>query len=132
MTIETAFTGRLGNQMQRHTKKGDKFLTLSVAVNFNEGPEWVNVAVFKPVLDELPDELIKGEQIYVEGKLKVNRWENAEGKHANLAVTASRVDVLNRIGRRRAKPKRSKPGNPGDIVIPFDDAVDDDPGWEAA
>jgi len=64
-----------------------------------EGTQWVQVAVFKPVLDDLPEELIKGEQVYIEGKLKVNRSENAEGQRANLTVTAARVLPLNRIGR---------------------------------
>ena len=59
----------------------------------------MQVAVFKPVLDDLPEELIKGEQVYIEGKLKVNRSENAEGQRANLTVTAARVLPLNRIGR---------------------------------
>jgi len=58
----------------------------------------VQVAVFKPVLDDLPEELIKGEQVYIEGKLKVNRSENAEGQRANLTVTAARVLNLHDSG----------------------------------
>jgi single-stranded DNA-binding protein len=131
MSIECALSGRLGNQMQRHTKRGDRFLTFSVAINYNAGTEWVQVAVFSPVLDEMQDELIRGERLYIEGKLKVNRWENAEGAHANLAVTASKVVILDRIGRRARRPKRPKPANPMDNVIPFsDDGVDDDPGFD--
>jgi hypothetical protein len=49
-------------------------------------------------VETLPEELLKGEQVYIERKLKVNRCENAEGQRANLTVTAARVLPLNRIG----------------------------------
>jgi hypothetical protein len=101
MPIELAFTGRLGSQMCRHTKKGDRFLMLSIAVNSNDGTEWVHVSVLKPMLEELADELIKDERIYLRGQAAPQSM-GERGRGANLAVNASRVLMLDRIGASRA------------------------------
>ena len=40
--------------------------------------EWVSVAIFEPVLEDVPNDLVKGERLYVEDKLRVNRCEATE------------------------------------------------------
>jgi single-stranded DNA-binding protein len=50
-------------------------------------------------------DLVKGERVYVEGKARLSRWSTKEGQlRVNLQVTAARVLVLDRIGRKRRKP----------------------------
>ena len=108
--MEVAFTGRLGQPPQHRTSaNGKRWVSFSLAVGSGEGTEWVKVAVFEPLADELPSDLGKGERLYVEGKLKLNRWEDAKGPRSGLQVAASTVLVLDRIGRRR-KPARRKAG----------------------
>jgi single stranded DNA-binding protein len=137
MTIEVAVTGRLGAApVRRRTNAGKPMVTFSLAVSAGSTEtEWVNCSAFERLAEELPPDLGKGEQVYIEGRLRLNRWENAEGQRANLAVTATYVLVLGRIGRRRRKLRVRKPADAqvpleGTNVVPL--AVDDDPGWEAA
>lgn len=88
----------------------------------------MKVALFEPLTDELPSDLGKGEKLYVEGKLKLNRWEDAKGPRSGLQVAASTVLVLDRIGRRR-KSARRKAGeataqdHPGATLL--DERLDD-------
>jgi len=107
MSIECAVTGRLGQQPQHRTSAGGKrWTSFSLAVGSGDEHEWVQVAVFEPLVDELPPDLEKGEKVYVEGKLKLHRWEDAKGARSSLQVAASRVLVLDRIGRRRKAARR--------------------------
>ena len=100
--IETAAVGRLGGAPQRRqTKEGKPFATLSLAVGKGDDLQGLQVTVFDPYVNDLPLNLEKGERLYVEGKLRLNYWESADGKRANLQVTATKVVVLDRIGLRR-------------------------------
>src|SRR5262245_24120783 len=111
MTIECAFDGRLGSAPTwRGTEAGKGWAALSIAVKGADkdgDAEWINVAVFQPLANELPDDLGKGERLYVEGKLRVSRWEGTEGPRYSLQVTATRILVLDRIGRKRRKKPRA-------------------------
>lgn len=124
--IEAAVLGRLGSsQMRRRTHAGKPFLTLSLAVQ-GEPTEWVNVAVFEPLLHELPDELLTGERCYAEGKVKLNRWKNKHGEAcANLQLTASKFLALDRIGRRRKRRSRRKAAE--DALSPNGHALKEQP-----
>jgi single-stranded DNA-binding protein len=107
--IEVAFTGRAGKPPEtRATAQGAPWKSLSLAVDSgSEGPaEWISVAAFGDVAAELPDDMVPGERVYVEGKLRLSRWQTKGGEQrATLQVNATRVLVLDRIGRRR-KPSR--------------------------
>jgi single stranded DNA-binding protein len=111
-----AFTGRLGKDPDfKLAMSGKRYVTFSVAVDQNEhhteerpeAPEttWVKVVAFEELAHRLEDEgrLAKGAQVYVEGRLKLEEWYSAQGEHrASLAVSAWTVQVMGRIGRRRA------------------------------
>jgi len=39
--------------------------------------------------------LIKGQQVYIEGRLQTRRWEDSEGvKHNNVEIVASEMMIL--------------------------------------
>ena len=39
--------------------------------------------------------LVKGQQVYVEGRIQTRRWEDTEGvKHTNVEIVASEMMVL--------------------------------------
>lgn len=105
--IEAAVMGRLGGEpTHRQTQGGKPFITFTLAVTDkgSEDTEWVNVSAFEDVAAEMPADAGKGERVYVEGKARVNRWTTKEGAaRANLQVTATRLVVMDRIGRRKAK-----------------------------
>jgi len=107
--IEAAFTGRVGKPPEARTSaKGTAWKSLSLAVEgSSEAAEWVSVSAFGEVADELPDDLAAGERCYCEGKLRLNKWSGKDGsERSNLQVTASKIVVLNRIGRKRRKAQR--------------------------
>ena len=148
--IEAAFSGRVGRDPElRHVKGGElALLSLTVAVggagDGGDEPEWVKVAVFGERAEELAGRIQRGGRVYVEGKLKLERWEGRDGApRAGLAVTATLVQVLGQIGKRRpaaGPPARaeaaagsSRPAPPrppaGRQLAP---AGDDDGFWSAA
>ena len=105
MTIEAAFDGRLGNAPQARTSaSGKAWKSLSLAVSRGDNIEWVSIAAFDELAAILPPDLEKGERIYVEGKLKLSRWQKDGVDRVSLHVAASRIEVLDRIGRR---PRRA-------------------------
>jgi single-strand DNA-binding protein len=109
MTIEVALDGRVGGTPTiRIGPTGKQWLSLSLAVNTGDDkPEWVSVALFGEPVEGLPDDLAKGARVYVDGKLRMNRWvDKAGGARASLQVAATRALLLDRIGRRRRKAPR--------------------------
>ncbi len=116
-TIEAAFLGRVGRDPELRRAKGGELalLTLSVAVG-DDGddanpPEWVKIAVFGERAEALAEQLAKGARIYCEGKLRLERWEGRDGApRAGLAVTATLLQPLGQIGRRRPKGARHANG----------------------
>ena len=75
--------------------------------------QWVRVAVFGDRAQELADSLHKGDQIYVEGRLKLDTWTGKDGQqHAGLSVAAWKTEKLAQIGRnRQPKPKAAPEGD---------------------
>jgi len=135
MGIEVAFDGRLGSPPQSRTSAAGKvWKSFSLAVKNDVGTEWINVLAFNNVAAELPPDLEKGERLYVEGKLMVNRWQKASIERVTLQVVGRRILVLDRIGRRRRRTRRRQsagvaedarlpdgaaPLDPSDGLIPF-------------
>src|SRR5262245_8372472 len=103
--FEVAFDGRLGSVPRSRTSEAGKaYKSLRVAVRQGDSTtEWVGVAAFNSVAKELPADLGKGERIYVEGKATLRRTES----NTYLSVWARRIVVLDRIGRRRRRSRRT-------------------------
>lgn len=77
----------LGNEPKViKTNQGVEFVTLTAATNENyrqnnewkTHTEWHNLVVFGKATD-YAKKLKKGEQVYVEGKLRSNKWTDKEG-----------------------------------------------------
>jgi|SRR5215471_2067427 len=102
MAIEVALEGRLGAPPQwRTSARGKPYLSISIAAGSGDAVEWVIVAAFDQLAADLPANLEKGERLYCEGKLTVWRRDSASGPKASLSVAATKIVVLDRIGRRR-------------------------------
>ncbi len=79
--------GRLGNDpVLRVTQKGTKVVTFSLATqdfiktkNENE-TTWHRIVVWGQAADFCSKYLKKGEAVYVDGTMKVRKFENEEGK----------------------------------------------------
>jgi single-strand DNA-binding protein len=105
--IITAFQGFLARDPEpRYTQKGQPLLSFSMGIRdakAEEGaqPEWVRCTVFGERADELHGKLRKGGEVYIEGRLKLNTWQAADGQQrAGLDVVAFKVEPMGAIGRK--------------------------------
>jgi single-strand DNA-binding protein len=132
--IITAFQGFLARDPEsRFTQKGQPLLSFSVGIRdakAEEGapPEWVRCTVFGEQADELNGKLRKGSECYVEGRLRLNTWQTADGQQrAGLDVVAFKVEPMGQVGRRSSgmwdggQPKRREPVG---AAVALDDFAD--------
>ena len=111
MSIETAFIGRLGGDIELRTSKAGKpFASASVAVGTGDATQWVRVVAFGSAAEHAAATLSKGDAVYCEGSLRLERWMGKDGQErGGLSVVAStlawaRVDLDPRHVRAAAVP----------------------------
>ena len=97
--------GNLGKDPEvRFTSNGKAVAKFSVATserwtdqdgNKQERTEWHNVVVWGKQAETCGQYLAKGRQVFVEGRLKQDRWESPEGKKmSKVRVIAENVTFL--------------------------------------
>lgn len=97
--------GYLGKDPEmRYTPSGKPVTTFTVAVsrswNSADGErhnetEWFNVVVWGNLAEICKQYLVKGQQVYIEGRLQTRRWEGKEGqKHTSVEIVASEMMML--------------------------------------
>ncbi len=97
--------GRLGRDPDlRYTPSGQAVATFSVATtrywNTAAGErrsetEWFNVVAWGSLAEICKQFLRKGEQVYIEGRLKTHRWEDANGqRRSSVEIVASEMIIL--------------------------------------
>jgi single-strand DNA-binding protein len=117
--ITAALTGRVGKDPElKYTMSGKKMLSFSVAIDesqhqADERPDpaetvWVRVTCWEELAARLEEEgrVKKGCQVYVEGRLRLDRWATADGTPmAGLSMSAWVVQPMGNLGeRRRPRP----------------------------
>jgi single-strand DNA-binding protein len=104
--IMACFTGRIGKDAEvRTTRDGKPWASFPVAVDTQKDSEaataWVRVSVFGDRVDELAPRLVKGVEVYCEGRLSVRPWVDANGKErSGLNLATNSVTVMGQIGKR--------------------------------
>lgn len=104
--------GHLGREPEmRYTPSGRPVTTFTVATsrswNTVDGErhsetEWFNIVAWGNLAEICKQYLIKGQQVYIEGRLQTRRWEDKEGnKHSSVEVVANEMMML---GDRRDAP----------------------------
>ena len=130
--------GNLGRDAElRHTPNGTPVSTLNLATTDGrfknkEGKpvtEWHKVVVWGKTAESLQDYLLKGRQVYVEGRLQTRSWNDRDG---NKRYTTEVVcEYLLLIGGRGDSPgmgRQSESLEPGDAAAePIEVAEDDIP-----
>jgi single-strand DNA-binding protein len=115
--ISACAIGRLGQDAElRYLQNGTPILSCSIAVQDDraaEGtpPQWLKIAVFGERAEALSGSagLVKGAEVYVEGRVRLNRWTTPDGsERSGLELTAWRLDVLGAIGRRAPRPEGAR------------------------
>jgi len=97
--------GHLGKDPEmRYTPSGKPVTTFSVAVsrswNSADGErhsetEWFNVVAWSNLAETCKQYLLKGQQVYIEGRLQTRRWDDKEGqKHTSVELVANEMVML--------------------------------------
>ncbi len=132
--------GNLGRDAElRRTGTGTAVANFSLATtevfkdrdgNRKEETEWHRVSLMGKQAESVADYLLKGKQVYVEGRLRTREWEDKEGqKRKTTEVIANRLVLLGG-GPRRENVDREEPSRepaaadpaatmPGDDEVPF-------------
>jgi single-stranded DNA-binding protein len=79
--------------------------------------QWVRVGHFGDAAEGLVEQLVKGSEVYIEGRLKMNTWQATDGTpRSGLNVTAWKLEVVGegrhlcrgrRLGRDRGRSARA-------------------------
>lgn len=137
-----AFTGRLTRDPEmKYTQANLAICTLAVAINNPKkvGGEWKSETVFIDVTcfdktAERAAELVKGDAVYVEGKLKQDNWESKDGqKRSKILCGAMSIKPIKdpetggsgRSSRVNAETYRQESGGPSE-GLDFSKGADDD------
>jgi single-strand DNA-binding protein len=121
--------GRLGADPElEYTSGGHAVARFNVATSrkwkdretgeWREATQWTRVVVWRKLAERCRENLVKGQRVYVEGRLETTSWEDRDGNRRwKTEVVAENVQFLD-----RPKPKSSEaPPEPdfGDDDIPF-------------
>ena len=132
-----SFIGRLGKAPEtRVTPNGDAVTNFSIACGWKtktkEGTEWVNVSTFGKLAEICAQYLDKGSQVYVQGKLKTDKFEDKNGvTKYSTKIAADTVQFLGKGKELEVKhdsrnvAATKAPTDP--YKTPFDDMPDDLP-----
>lgn len=98
--------GNLGADPKIHSTDKNKVATLSLATTESykdKTGEWVKqtqwhyVTLFNRLAEIARDHLQKGAKVYIEGRLKTQKWKDKEGKdQVTLAIIANELQMLSK------------------------------------
>ena|SRR5688572_18006971 len=129
--IECAFQGRLAKDGElRTTNAGRQWLALEVMVGEGADAEWISVGSWSHTVHDLAPMLREGAEVYIEGKLKIRKFEGANGaERLWLSVQASVVQPMGLIGEKKPKRPRAaaqqtkQTSAAVNAPLPFDDDI---------
>jgi single-strand DNA-binding protein len=115
-TIECAFTARVASVTPLKTSAAGKpRAAFKAAVGQDDAVQWVRVALFGEIAQQLMPTLQKGDKVYVEGTLRLDRWKNDAGEErSGLSVAAWKCERLAQIGHNKPPRPRADHLAPGD------------------
>jgi single-strand DNA-binding protein len=119
--------GRLGRDPEmRYTPSGRPVTNFSVATsrswNTSDGErrtetEWFNIVAWGSLAEICNQYLVKGQQVYIEGRLQSRSWEDTEGKrHTSVEIIANEMIML---GERRSADEDDLDSQPDEDEFPF-------------
>ncbi len=131
--------GNLGRDAEvRVTPGGQSVASFSMATTENwtskegekkEQTEWHKIVLWGKTADSLQPYLVKGKQIYLEGRLQTRQWEKDGQKHYTTEVKADKIVLLGGGAGRGGGGDRQVDRGDGGYQDPLKDAApvtDDD------
>ena len=86
----------------KYTQSGKALINFSLAVNDGKGDQqtttWYRCALFGQLAESLAPYIVKGKQVYVEGKLTAREYEGKNGKGFSLDVDVREIQLLGSRG----------------------------------
>lgn len=101
-----AFIGRLGKDVDmRFMATGEAVANFSIAVGSQwhdkngqkqEATEWVNIVAYQKLAELCGEYLVKGSQVYVQGRFKTEKWNDKQTGQERSAtrIQADRIQFL--------------------------------------
>ena len=117
--------GNLGRDAEvRYTQGGTAVATLNMATTEvwndkasgqrQERTEWHRVVVWGKQAETLQEYLLRGRQIYVEGRLQTRQWDDRDGnKRYTTEVRSDRIVLLSGRGGEPGRARDEAGGEPG-------------------
>jgi single-strand DNA-binding protein len=132
--------GNLGRDAElRYTPGGSAVATLNLATTETwndkasgqkqEKTEWHRIVLWGKSAESLSEYLVKGKQIYVEGRLQTRQWDDKDGnKRYTTEIRGDRVVLLGSAGGGGMRQQQPRPGaeEPMGEPVPASELTDDD------
>jgi single-strand DNA-binding protein len=132
--------GNLGRDAElRYTPGGAPVATLNLATTEvwndkggqkQEKTEWHRIVLWGKSAESLNEYLVKGKQIYVEGRLQTRQWDDKDGnKRYTTEIRGDRVVLLGSAGGGAARSQSRAASAPGEEPLgaePGSELTDDD------
>jgi single-stranded DNA-binding protein len=119
---------RVGSHCESKVSKNNKpYVRLALRVGDGEASQWVNCMVFDPEVIAAADKLTKGTKLYIEGNLKLDRWQakDGSGEKTGLSIMANYVRIP-AIGANKPKRDGDAAPAPAARAARYDESLDDD------
>jgi single-strand DNA-binding protein len=111
--------GNLGKDPEmRYTPSGRPVTTFSVASSRSwytsngerrTETEWFNIVAWSNLAERCNQYLVKGQQVYIEGRLQTRHWEDDEGKrHSSVEIVANEMIMLSQPRHSNADSNENK------------------------
>lgn len=136
MVNKVTLIGRLGGDPEvRYTTSGTAIANFTLATSENwkdkegnkqEKTEWHKIVAFRRLAEICGEYLVKGKQIYIEGRIQTRQWEDKDGnKRYTTEIVANQMQMLGSAkdaadsGPAQGAPSSNENDMPVDEDIPF-------------
>jgi single-strand DNA-binding protein len=101
MVNKVILVGNLGGDPDSSsTKNGNNVINFSVATKgYNDATDWHRVVAFGKLAEVGAKYLVKGKQVYIEGRLQTRKWADKEGNDRyTTEIVANEIKFLGAKG----------------------------------
>ena len=113
---QCSFIGRLGKEVELRQIGDSSVANFTIACGWKskdkEGVEWINVSAFGKLAEICAQYLVKGSQVYVQGKMKTDKYTKDGVERYSTKIVADNVQFL-------SKATQSEPAQAESDEIPY-------------
>lgn len=126
------FIGRLGRDVElRFTPDGKAVANIALAVGSSwhdkngqkqEATEWVNVSAYGKIAEVCSEYLVKGSQIFVQGRMKTEKWQDKTtgADRYTTRINAENIQFLGSKSENKGAGTNHESGGAGQPSVPND------------